>query len=787
MFKLFKKIKLVIMRGVLVSIVCLSCDISNARDYDDLCILPPEGILPKSGSYVGKTTSILHGNCNPYASPDEDILPNRDGSAKQPHQLSCEGRGIDLNSYRIEGQYVRGAGDLSGLVLGSTETFSLSLPNGTDSVNIGPGVPLEFSLELDGDKACVYGAMPFSFGNQRKCGVVVNGSVPNASDKQNITGPSGGSDTNGLVNPIDASLPIHCIPVPPPLPRVMDIQWGGFFSPVCTDYDSSTSNFKYPGGENRAFTGVVVECVIDTMNNIFKDRTIFAGQTLFERTQEGLKTVLRYLLVLYVMMFGFPFIYGKQALAQEKAYWFVLRFAMVWFFSVGTGMAQLLPYFQVVSTSMSMVVLEASSGLTLDATTENANVIAELAALKTASATLNQASRNAYLTGNYSPVATARAARDAALVDYNTARFAAASYGYRYCDFRQLIEDVPTRAYLPGKEHMRLWDTIDCKISKFLGVGDNLRAPRSPHLITAVLAIAASAIGVGLLMLILCIAVTVFFLLVVIRVVSIYIMSAIGLILLVYISPLIIPTALFKYTRYIFKSWLSQIVAYIIQPVILFAFLGFMFAAFDMAMFGGNHSFVPMTDPMGKYSNKMCMAFKNTTNLSGTALCTDVAYTNTLETQRVSLDKLKCDDETAMGCILQKIAIRKDIATHDGLGVNSYNSVVGFRAVIDMFFGLLQMFMVSILAYAVFGVVEKMSVTLTNAAGGGATGLSGAPFANPIAIAGAVTVATATPVARYAGGEVISAVVKRQAAKEIATKETKDDVAKKNQSVKKKR
>ena len=70
------------------------------------------------------------------------------------------------------------------------------------------------------------------------------------------------------------------------------------------------------------------------------------------------------------------------------------------------------------------------------------------------------------------------------------------------------------------------------------------------------------------------------------RAVHITIMSIMGVILLIYVSPLTITCALFERTKGIFENWWKQMLGFILQPMILFAYLGLMLTVFDDLFIG---------------------------------------------------------------------------------------------------------------------------------------------------------------------------------------------------------
>jgi type IV secretory pathway VirB6-like protein len=66
----------------------------------------------------------------------------------------------------------------------------------------------------------------------------------------------------------------------------------------------------------------------------------------------------------------------------------------------------------------------------------------------------------------------------------------------------------------------------------------------------------------------------------------IFLASAAGIIILVFVSPIVIPTALFAKTSDIFKKWVTELIGYCLQPMILFAYIAFFITIMDRSMIG---------------------------------------------------------------------------------------------------------------------------------------------------------------------------------------------------------
>ena len=70
----------------------------------------------------------------------------------------------------------------------------------------------------------------------------------------------------------------------------------------------------------------------------------------------------------------------------------------------------------------------------------------------------------------------------------------------------------------------------------------------------------------------------------------IYISAYLGVAIMVIISPLFIPTLLFKPTKSYFDRWLKLFLGFIIQPLVIFAYLAMLLAAFNVTVVSGRHS-----------------------------------------------------------------------------------------------------------------------------------------------------------------------------------------------------
>jgi type IV secretory pathway VirB6-like protein len=265
--------------------------------------------------------------------------------------------------------------------------------------------------------------------------------------------------------------------------------------------------------------------------------------------------------------------------------------------------------------------------------------------------------------------------------------------GYNYCDFR----------YDTGYKNasMQLWDMVDCKLSVYLGIGANQSDPKAPQvLLIGVTSLFSTEYGIPIF--IFTIIFLVFFIIITIRIVHVYIMAFMAVVMLVYISPLIIPSVLFNFTKYLYEAWLKQLISFLVQPVILFGFLTIMFAAMDSVVFGGNHNFVADNSPV----NNKIRSEKDFT--------------------KPATKPEECKDPKAMACIYQTISYGS--YNYPGNGVRLLNihtvSLDKDNRDFNVFIGLLKLMLICFIVKVLIDTVEQLVVFITGAMGTGAAGMS---------------------------------------------------------------
>lgn len=154
------------------------------------------------------------------------------------------------------------------------------------------------------------------------------------------------------------------------------------------------------------------------------------------------------------------------------------------------------------------------------------------------------------------------------------------------CQFGKITlpdgSQMTASTYPPGKEYLAIWDTLDCKIMRYLGFGPEVSAANIVSLILASFLTGPIGIYFSLSVMffgIMLIAATM-------RALHIFLSSAVSIIIFVFISPIIIPLVLFAKTKSIFDNWLKELISFCLQPMILFAYIAIFIMIMDKTLIG---------------------------------------------------------------------------------------------------------------------------------------------------------------------------------------------------------
>lgn len=325
------------------------------------------------------------------------------------------------------------------------------------------------------------------------------------------------------------------------------------------------------------FTGKSIQCMTDTLKqNFFEaqpgcilqnnndanvDMSFLASFAAF---QEALKVTVRALLILYTIGFGMKMILNQSEFSLESAVMFIIKMILVGYFAVGWGPA----YFQ--------------DGIKK---TENG-------ATKWTLPILTQ------LTSDLASITFSAATGERGLCEFDNSRYPK-GYGY-----------------------YGLWDRIDCKlgayifVKKIFGVGitgksqfgDNWREIPAPNLPDTSprpesdsknksQASTAEQIAMFPILFLMFLGgnwvfflTMVYFMTIVLSLIlgfiSMYTVCLVTLHVLVYLSPIFVPLALFERTKSYFDSWVKITLSCALQPMVIACFIAMMLTMFDKVMYG---------------------------------------------------------------------------------------------------------------------------------------------------------------------------------------------------------
>jgi type IV secretory pathway VirB6-like protein len=332
-----------------------------------------------------------------------------------------------------------------------------------------------------------------------------------------------------------------------------------YFSSACINFAGDSQNevaynTAVVRGAQRHFTAPIAQCIKETIENVFynhaghtkcKDNAEIAGSdnsctsgeeyklgdkiqqySFFERIQDKLQKVIRMVLVLSVMFYGFKILLGIQEITKKDLMMYIVKMGLVLYFA--TGDAWQTQFFNGVynaSTTLSNIVFKIQTSIPVE-------------------------KRDGCQFGN--------------VADINGVPI---NFGSKYPN---------------GKEYLALWDTLDCKSARYLSFGPSATVANLLMLIVAGFMTEPFGLYFALML-----AIFGFFMIAAsIRALHIFLSSAFSIIIMVYVSPIIIPTALFERTSEIFKNWLTQLVSFCIQPMILFAYIALFVNVLDIVLVG---------------------------------------------------------------------------------------------------------------------------------------------------------------------------------------------------------
>ncbi len=465
----------------------------------------------------------------------------------------------------------------------------------------------------------------------------------------------------------------------------------GYDNAGCFSSYVSEACYNQAGSKSLApipITSTIVQCIkesldnlvagIDSSGNSLKDKNGHDKGSFLSVAQKRLKNTVTAVLVLALILFSIKAMSGGVRSPQEM-YMLIIKFALVIYFTTGSTMSHYYGELTKLSNGLSEIVLKASS--------ESKNIC------------------------NY------EAGRD-----------------YEYMRHGKKI----------SYSYLAPWDRLDCRILFYLGapldgiggkIGTGGIVTLAILLGTApVLLVAGSIIGIifaggQILVAIVCIFMAVLMMMVILWLCYVFILSLVALSVIVILSPLFIPMVLFQHTKGYFDGWVKELITYSLYPVILFAFLSFMFIACDK------------------------IYFKNLNfELDSLHESKQTQPSNSKKKQWFKLKDGECDkNETTLACMMQNYSFKK-------------SSILGLFDFTYMEFGssligeLLKLCLVLFLFYHFLNILPNMAAELAGnhraALGSGSTPgqMVGKALSAAKAAAGGVGQAAAAAVKKARGG-----------------------------------
>ncbi|MCA7010140.1 TrbL/VirB6 family protein [Wolbachia endosymbiont of Tribolium confusum] len=318
--------------------------------------------------------------------------------------------------------------------------------------------------------------------------------------------------------------------------------FSSYISEACYNQAGSKSLAPLP------ITSMIVQCIKESLDNLvagigssgelLKDKDGHAKGSFLSVAQKKLKNTVTAVLVLALILFSIKAMSGGVRSPQEM-YMLIIKFALVIYFTTGSTMSHYYGELTKLSNGLSEIVLQASS--------ESKGIC------------------------NY------EAGKD-----------------YEY--MRKVDGKRISYSYLAP------WDKLDCRILFYLGapldgIGGKIGAGGAVTLMVLlgaapVLLVAGSVIGIifaggQILVALVCIFMAILMMMVILWMCYVFILSLVALSVIIILSPLFIPMVLFQHTKGYFDGWLKELITYSLYPVILFAFLSFMFIACDKIFYRG--------------------------------------------------------------------------------------------------------------------------------------------------------------------------------------------------------
>lgn len=305
----------------------------------------------------------------------------------------------------------------------------------------------------------------------------------------------------------------------------------GYDNAGCFSSYVSEACYNQAGSKSLApipVTSMIVQCIKESLDNLVAGKGAPNGESFISVAQKRLKNTITAVLVLALILFSIKAMSGGVRSPQEM-YMLIIKFALVIYFTTGSTMSHYYGELTRLSNGLSEIVLKASS--------ESKGI----------------------------------------------------------CDY-----EAKDYTGTPAYSYLAPWDRLDCRILFYLGapldgIGGKIGTGGVVTLAillgaAPVLLVAGSIIGIifaggQILVALVCIFMAILMMMVILWLCYVFILSLVALSVIIILSPLFIPMVLFQHTKGYFDGWVRELITYSLYPVILFAFLSFMFIACDKIYF----------------------------------------------------------------------------------------------------------------------------------------------------------------------------------------------------------
>ncbi|WP_250296929.1 TrbL/VirB6 family protein [Wolbachia endosymbiont of Oedothorax gibbosus] len=310
----------------------------------------------------------------------------------------------------------------------------------------------------------------------------------------------------------------------------------GYDNKGCFSSYVSEACYNQAGSKSLApipVTSMIVQCIKESLDNLVAGKGAPNGESFISVAQKRLKNAVTAVLVLALVLFSIKAMSGGVQRPQEM-YMLIIKFALVMYFTTGDAMQKHYGYLTKLSNGLSEIVLKASS--------ESKGI----------------------------------------------------------CNYKAEDYEYDRAGNKVSYSYLAPWDRLDCRILFYLGaplegiggkIGTGGVVTLAILLGTApVLLVAGSIIGIifaggQILVALVCIFMAVLMMMVILWLCYVFILSLVALSVIIILSPLFIPMVLFQHTKGYFDGWVKELITYSLYPVMLFAFLSFMFIACDKIYF----------------------------------------------------------------------------------------------------------------------------------------------------------------------------------------------------------